>query len=499
MSSLAQDELGHAQALYQLLAQLRDDGRDADAIAYDRTPDEYRHARLLDHGRGDWAMTIARRYLYDTADGARLEALAASSFGPLRELVDKIRREERYHVMHATTWLERLADREGEPRERLLAALDELGPDAATVFTPIAGEDRLVEAGAIAAPMAEIEARWRASITPTFVAHGLPMPPRGPARGRPDAPRRAVPLALERVHDGPPRRPGGVVVIETGAPSGGRHRRADGGRGSGGPRRGSGPGAAGRLDRRPRDRRARRRRRRSDRGRAPPDVHRLPGARADRGVRRAAPGVVRRPGRGRLHPARALDVRADHGGRPGPAPGRRHRAAARPGGHALPVVRLGAGRDGQRVRPDAVPLAVLLPRLPPAVRGAQADLRSTAREARRTTAARRGRCSVGPPIEIERPAGSTRDARSADRSRAKGDPMVMVRPDVGAHELENPDKIVPRTAVINPYTLAELVAGRRIPGSESATRRRSSSRSSRPRTKSSSIRSSTRRCTSASG
>ena len=41
--------------------------------------------------------------------------------------------------------------------------------------------------------------------------------------------------------------------------------------------------------------------------------------------------------------------------------------------------------------------------------------------------------------------------------------MVMVRPDVGAHELENPDKIVPRTAVINPYTLAELVAGRRIP------------------------------------
>ena len=45
------------------------------------------------------------------------------------------------------------------------------------MFTPIAGEDRLVEAGAMAAPMAEIEARWRASITPTFVAHGLPMPP----------------------------------------------------------------------------------------------------------------------------------------------------------------------------------------------------------------------------------------------------------------------------------------------------------------------------------
>ncbi|HEX5014719.1 MAG TPA: 1,2-phenylacetyl-CoA epoxidase subunit PaaC [Candidatus Limnocylindrales bacterium] len=177
MSSLAQDELGHAQALYQLLAALRDDGHDADAIAYDRTPDEYRHARLLDHGRGDWAMTVARRYLYDTADSTRLEAVASSTFGPLRELVEKIRREERYHVMHATAWFERLAGREGEPRERLVAALEALGPDAATVFTPLDNEELLVEAGAIAEPMAAIEARWRAQLTPTFVAHGLPMPP----------------------------------------------------------------------------------------------------------------------------------------------------------------------------------------------------------------------------------------------------------------------------------------------------------------------------------
>jgi len=182
MSSLAQDELGHAQALYQLLAQLRDDGKDADAIAYDRTPDEYRHARLLDHGRGDWAMTIARRYLYDTADAARLEAIAASSFTPLRELVDKIRREERYHVMHATAWFERLADRDGEPRNRLLAALGELAPDAATVFTPLDDEASLVEAGVMAEPMGAIEARWRANITPTFVAHGLPMPPEADLR-----------------------------------------------------------------------------------------------------------------------------------------------------------------------------------------------------------------------------------------------------------------------------------------------------------------------------
>ena len=102
MSSLAQDELGHAQALYRLLAEVVDDGRDADAIAYDRPVEGYYHARLLDHPRGDWADTIARRYLYDTADGIRLDALAQSSYAPLRELVAKIRREERYHLMHVS-------------------------------------------------------------------------------------------------------------------------------------------------------------------------------------------------------------------------------------------------------------------------------------------------------------------------------------------------------------------------------------------------------------
>ena len=206
-------------ALYTLLAEVRADGRDADAIAYDRQPDEYRHARLLDHGRGDWAMTIARRYLYDTADGARLDGLVGSSFAPLRELVDKIRREERYHVMHATAWLERLAAREGEPRERLLAALEELAPDAATVFSPLAGE---------AAP--------RRGRRPGRADGG----PRGPLAGDDHAAvrrtsacrcRRPRPIRTEdgptigepfrwlwtRVHVGPPFGPGGDMVTAVAA------------------------------------------------------------------------------------------------------------------------------------------------------------------------------------------------------------------------------------------------------------------------------------------
>ena len=186
MSSLAQDELGHAAALYGLLAELT--GTDADAIAYDREPGAYRHCRLLDHGRGDWAMTIARRYLYDTADGVRLEAMVGGSWAPLADLAGKLAREERYHRMHAGAWLDRLARDGGEGRERVLAALAELAPDAATVFTPLPDEPALLEAGVLMASSAEMERRWRAGISPTFERLGLPMPPpaRDPGRGRLD-------------------------------------------------------------------------------------------------------------------------------------------------------------------------------------------------------------------------------------------------------------------------------------------------------------------------
>jgi ring-1,2-phenylacetyl-CoA epoxidase subunit PaaC len=168
MSSIAQDELGHAQALYRLLAEVADDGRDADAIAYDRPPEGYYHARLLDHPRGDWATTIARRYLYDTADGIRLDALVDSSFAPLRELVAKIRREERYHLMHVSAWLERLASAGGGPRERLLDALERLAPDAATVLSPLPNDLSLVMAGIIDSSFDELDARWRAEVGRVF-------------------------------------------------------------------------------------------------------------------------------------------------------------------------------------------------------------------------------------------------------------------------------------------------------------------------------------------
>jgi ring-1,2-phenylacetyl-CoA epoxidase subunit PaaC len=187
MSSLAQDELGHARAFYGLLGDLVE--RDPDVLAYDRPPEAFRHCRLLDHPRGDWAFAMARRYLYDTADSVRLEALASSTYAPLAELVAKVRREETYHLMHVGAWLRRLAGTTGEPRDRLVGALGVLGPDAASVFAPLIGEAALVAAGILPEPMAELRGRWLQQLSLTFAQLDLPMPASASdPRGRMDHP-----------------------------------------------------------------------------------------------------------------------------------------------------------------------------------------------------------------------------------------------------------------------------------------------------------------------
>src|SRR5437879_533402 len=120
-SSIAQNEIGHARALYELVA--RERGITADELAFDRTPDEYRCAQLVELRLLDWEKTIARHYLYEEADARRLEQLKSSDDAELAGLAAKIDREEAYHRMHAQMWFERLQD---EPR--FTAALDELRP-----------------------------------------------------------------------------------------------------------------------------------------------------------------------------------------------------------------------------------------------------------------------------------------------------------------------------------------------------------------------------------
>ncbi len=178
LSSMSQDEVGHARALYELAAEL--DGRSPDALAYGREPREYLHCQLVERPRGDWAYTMARQFLYDAADSARTQAATRSAHAPLAQVAAKILREEKYHRMHGETWMRKLAHGTQESRSRLEAALTELWPDLTGFFEPVAGEEALLRDGTWPVPMRELVVPWWAGVTAVLEEHGLPIPAGAP-------------------------------------------------------------------------------------------------------------------------------------------------------------------------------------------------------------------------------------------------------------------------------------------------------------------------------
>src|SRR6185312_15623382 len=89
-SSIAQNEIGHARAAYELAAE--ELGTTADALAYDRTPAEYRSSPLVELRLLDWAHAIARHVLYERYDRARIERLMRSDDEQIAALARKIDR-----------------------------------------------------------------------------------------------------------------------------------------------------------------------------------------------------------------------------------------------------------------------------------------------------------------------------------------------------------------------------------------------------------------------
>ena len=131
-SSIAQNEIGHARAIYQLVAE--ELGTTADELAFDRKPEDYRCSPFVELRLvPDWAKTIARHCLYEDADQRRIQELIEADDPEVAGLAAKIDREEVYHRLHAEMWLDRLLSNP-EGSAKLEEAVEELWPYALGVL-----------------------------------------------------------------------------------------------------------------------------------------------------------------------------------------------------------------------------------------------------------------------------------------------------------------------------------------------------------------------------
>jgi ring-1,2-phenylacetyl-CoA epoxidase subunit PaaC len=188
-ANIALDEMGHAGLWYRLVAALRDEDPEhyPDRLVFRRTAEAFRNTRVVEQPKGDWAFTIVRQFLFDSAEQVRLRALVDHPHGSLAQTAVKILNEERYHLRHQQAWVTRLAQGTDESRSRMQAALDELWPLAAQLFQPLPGEPALVDAG-LWPPSTTLGEQWQSEAAGFLKECGLRVPSKIP----PDAPGRHV-------------------------------------------------------------------------------------------------------------------------------------------------------------------------------------------------------------------------------------------------------------------------------------------------------------------
>ena len=181
MSSIAQEEIGHARAFYEQAS--ADSGTDVDRLAFGRSHTEYRHSILLERENGGWEFSIVRLALYEPFETARLRALGACGQEPVAGLARTVEREERYHGLFAQTWLTRLTRATAEGHAKVQGALQAAWPDALGLFEATAADDLLHTRGVLPQSPASLRAEWDAVVRPMLEGLGLAVPAASPREG----------------------------------------------------------------------------------------------------------------------------------------------------------------------------------------------------------------------------------------------------------------------------------------------------------------------------
>jgi ring-1,2-phenylacetyl-CoA epoxidase subunit PaaC len=145
-SSLAQDDIAHASAFYELIGSIN--GQDPDQIAFSRTVDKYRCADIVTKSDDfNWANAIARQFYCNMYELLRLQRLCNVTWTPLASLAKRICAEQVIHVDHVTTWIEHLGNGTDDSKARIKKALDVYAPYASMMFEAPIGIDLLFEEG----------------------------------------------------------------------------------------------------------------------------------------------------------------------------------------------------------------------------------------------------------------------------------------------------------------------------------------------------------------
>jgi phenylacetate-CoA oxygenase PaaI subunit len=176
-AAMAQDELGHARALYPLLRDLAPASVEPAAVDPD-TRTHFVNMAGLDAPFGGWPAFVAANFLVDTALSTVFDAAQASTYEPLAARSRKVLQEERIHTLHGQAWVRRLTGEAPAVSQALEAALRYVWDEVLCWFGPESARDPLATRGVLNAAPDALRARFLDAAAPLIVAPGLKLPVR---------------------------------------------------------------------------------------------------------------------------------------------------------------------------------------------------------------------------------------------------------------------------------------------------------------------------------
>ena len=172
------DLLGQAEELLIYAAEVENQGRTADDLAYKRPEIEYYNVQLTEQPNGDFAHIQARQFFMDAFNFYLYSALKNSSDATIAAISAKSLKEVTYHLRRSSEWMIRLGKGTTESKERMQKAVNDLWQFTSELFEMDAVDEALISEG-IAVDLNEIQKLWKDKIDEIFKMASLTHPEGG--------------------------------------------------------------------------------------------------------------------------------------------------------------------------------------------------------------------------------------------------------------------------------------------------------------------------------
>ena len=175
VANVALDLLGHARFWLSYAGEIEGEGRDEDKLAFLRDAGDFRNVLLVEQPNGDYAMTLARQFLFDAWYFHLLRGLANSVDARIAGIAEKALKEVTYHLERSTDWMLRMGDGTEESHRRMQAAVNDLWMYTGELFEMDEVDRKMVESGT-GVDLANVHPLWTEHITKTFAEATLQIP-----------------------------------------------------------------------------------------------------------------------------------------------------------------------------------------------------------------------------------------------------------------------------------------------------------------------------------